>query len=198
MKLLRSYALATITFSAFSSSAFCDENSKTSNIKPYVGASIGTATYEEKFNSLTYETEHTVIGIRGGLKFNQFFSAEFRFGRGSEEAETVQGIYSTLEFETFNGLYARGHIPINNNFSLYGVIGKTKVKGTVRAYSAGPNSGFIEGSSSESDTSFGFGAEYMTNHTDKANFGVGLEYLQYGDGDSATLTGLNLSALVQF
>jgi hypothetical protein len=198
MSSLSTNAAVLTLLAAVSASSHGESNFKASDIQPYVGASVGTATYEEKFNGSTYETVHTTIGVRGGLKFNQFFSAEFRFGRGSEEAETVEGIYTTLDFESYSGLYARGHIPINDNLSIYGLLGKTKVKGTARAYSFGPGSSFFEVPMSESDTSFGFGAEYITNHTDKANFGLGLEYLQYADGDSVTLSGVSISALVQF
>lgn len=166
--------------------------------KVYLGATLGFATYEESAPDTVYRTEHTLVGLRAGAKFNQFISAEFRVARGSEEAETIQGIYSTFEIEMITSLLIRGHIPLNANTSIYGAIGQSKVNGTIKAFFNGPSSDYIEASGSEKDTSLGLGIEYVTNHKDKANFGFGAEYLQYGDSDEQALGGINVTAFVQF
>lgn len=170
---------------------------------PYVGASLGLVTYEEDIGIAgTYKTDHTIYGLRGGAKFNQHFSAEFRFGRASEEGEELtlsNTVYNTTtEIERYVGAYLRGHIPVNESVSLYGLIGMTKGKFAYSITELGNPFNSFYGSETETDTSFGFGAEFFTNHTDKQNFGLGIEYMQYIDKNDVIVSGMTLSALVAF
>jgi opacity protein-like surface antigen len=165
-------------------------------ITPYLGASLGLITFKERETGYSpYETEHALFTFRGGLKFNQYVSAEMRFGKGSEENNSYLGAQTSLEIESYTGLYIRGHIPVNERISFYGIAGKTKGRFNLKVYN--PFGQPYEDSDSESDTSFGLGAEVFSSHTDKQNFGLGIEYMEYIDKDAVTVSGITLSAIIQ-
>ena len=127
------------------------------------------------------------LGVRGGYFFNKYFSVEGRLAFGVADdslTETVdvgagpETATLTLDLDYSLGVYAVGHIPLTEQFKLYGLAGFTKHEVTLGATI--PSLGSDSESFDDSDFSFGVGAEFdMTN-----NWPLGVEYVSYfTDGD---------------
>jgi opacity protein-like surface antigen len=129
------------------------------------------------------------LGVRGGYFFNKYFSVEGRLAFGVADdsiTETVDlGLGAgpepatlTLDLDYSLGVYAVGHVPLTEQFKLYGLVGFTKHEVTLGA--SVPSLGSDSESFDDSDLSFGVGAEFdMTN-----NWSLGVEYVSYfTDGD---------------
>ena len=117
------------------------------------------------------------LAVRGGYYFNKYFSVEGRlgFGVGDDSQNVGPGEDIKVEIDYMLGLYAVGHIPLSNQFQLYGLVGYTKGELTATNSLTGESS-----SDDDSDLSYGVGAEFdMTN-----NWSLGLEYTAYFDGAS--------------
>ena len=134
----------------------------------------------------------SALGVRGGYYFNKYFSVEGRlaFGVGDDTQhlgtviDPVLGPVSvdeTVELDYSIGVYAVGHIPLTEQFQLYGLVGFTQHEITVKdcGTALGTTLCFSEGYD-DSDLSFGVGAEFdMTN-----NLSLGVEYVSYfSDGE---------------
>ena len=127
------------------------------------------------------------LGVRGGYFFNKYFSVEGRLAFGvaddsiSETVDVGSGPETatlTLDLDYSLGVYAVGHIPLTEQFQLYGLAGFTKHEVTLEACAA--SVGCDSESFDDSDFSYGVGAEYdMTK-----NLSLALEYTVYfSDGD---------------
>jgi outer membrane immunogenic protein len=149
----------------------------------YVGAGYTMLTVSPEGGS---DLDLSALGVRGGYYFNQYFSVEGRlaFGIGDDTTsvsvnDPVLGLISatdTVELNYSIGAYAVGHIPLTEQFQLYGLIGFTQheIKETLTGTAGGLPFDFSD-SSSDSDLSFGVGAEFdMTK-----NLSLGLEYVSY-------------------
>jgi opacity protein-like surface antigen len=76
------------------------------------------------------------------------------------------------------GVYAVGHIPLTEQFQLYGLVGLTQA--SVKVDAAIPSLGSDSNSYDDNSLSYGVGAEFdMTK-----NLSLGVEYVSYiSDGD---------------
>jgi len=116
----------------------------------------------------------SALGVRGGYYFNKYFSVEGRLGFGvADDTQSVPPFDVTIDLDYNLGVYAVGHIPLSEQFQLYGLAGFTKHEVTFS----------IPGDSEsydDSDFSYGVGAEFdMT-----PSMSLGLEYTFYfSDGD---------------
>ena len=142
--------------------------------KGYVGVGYSMMTVSPE---LLGDYDLSALGVRGGYFFNKYFSVEGRlaFGIGDDSKTYTDGIdFVTLKLELDNsiGVYALGHIPVSDQFELYGLIGFTQVEVTG---SASGTLGSGSDSYSDSDLSFGVGAEF--NMTPALS--LGLEYTSY-------------------
>ena len=150
----------------------------------YVGAGYTMLTVSPEGGP---DLDLSALGVRGGYYFNKYFSVEGRlaFGVGDDSVSEVVDIgfgpeTATLTFDLDYslGVYAVGHIPLTDQFQLYGLIGFTQHEITVDA--SIPSLGSGSEGFDDSDLSFGVGAEFdMTR-----NLSLGLEYVSYfTDGD---------------
>ena len=150
----------------------------------YVGAGYTMLTVSPEGGP---DLDLSALGVRGGYYFNKYFSVEGRlaFGVGDDSVSEVIDIgfgpeTATLTFDLDYslGVYAVGHIPLTEQFQLYGLVGFTKHEVTVDA--SIPSLGSDSESYDDNDLSFGVGAEFdMTK-----NLSLGVEYVSYfTDGD---------------
>jgi len=128
------------------------------------------------------------LGVRGGYYFNKYFSVEGRlaFGVGDDSmddsyVDPIFGLVTgtvTISLDYSLGVYAVGHIPLTEQFQLYGLVGLTQHSVTVDA--CVNILGCASDSYDDNDLSFGVGAEFdMTK-----NLSLGVEYVSYfTDGD---------------
>ena len=136
--------------------------------KAYVGVGYSMVTVSPEYIS---DFDLTTLGVRGGYYFNKYFSVEGRLGLGiGDDTQTISGFGDiTLEMDTMLGVYAVGHIPLTDQFALYGLAGLTMADSTYKS------PGFPDESESETDLSFGVGAEFdMTK-----NWSLAVEYTSY-------------------
>jgi outer membrane immunogenic protein len=134
----------------------------------YVGVGYSMFTVSPQFLP---DFDLSSLGIRGGYYFNKYFSVEGRIGFGvGDDTQNIPGFGDiTLEMDTMFGVYAVGHIPLTDRFQLYGLAGLTSADSTFKS------PGFPDESESETDLSFGVGAEFdMTK-----NWSLAVEYTSY-------------------
>ena len=95
-------------------------------------------------------TDHTGINLVGGYSFNDFLVVEGRMlmSPSIEYYENVK-----VEIDSAYGLYLTAGFPLDNNLSIYGLIGHTELEASAsyQSYSA---------SVDESSTSYGAGLRY--------------------------------------
>ena len=150
----------------------------------YVGAGYTMLTVSPEGGP---DLDLSALGVRGGYYFNKYFSVEGRlaFGVGDDSVSEVVDIGAGPETATLTfdldyslGVYAVGHIPLTDQFQLYGLVGFTQHEITVGA--SIPSLGSDSEGFDDSDLSFGVGAEFdMTK-----NLSLGVEYVSYfTDGD---------------
>ena len=182
------YILLGCTLLAFSAAATAEAD-KTG--RGYVGAGYTMLTVSPEGGS---DLDLSALGVRGGYYFNKYFSVEGRlaFGVGddSQNLGTVTdpvfgpiSLEETVELDYSIGVYAVGHIPLTEQFQLYGLVGFTQHEITDTVCGTAINLGITEclsDSFDDSDLSFGVGAEFdMTK-----NLSLGVEYVSYfTDGD---------------
>jgi len=150
----------------------------------YVGAEYTMLTVSPEFLP---DLDLSALGVRGGYYFNKYFSVEGRlaFGVGDDSISEIVDIgfgpeTATLKFnlEYALGVYAVGHIPLTEQFQLYGLVGLTQA--SVKVDAAIPSLGSDSNSYDDNSLSYGVGAEFdMTK-----NLSLGVEYVSYiSDGD---------------
>jgi hypothetical protein len=167
---------------------------KTSLLSSIVAASIASASISASAaelyaggNFAVLDAEELTLNAiygRFGALFNENLSAEARIGFGVGD-DTWDG--EKYEIDNFYGAYVRGGIPVGEVFYPYAIVGYTKGK----ISSSGP---FGSDSASESDFSFGVGADFKVTDTLKIN----AEYLSYLDKDEAELTGFSVGVSFSF
>ncbi|PMR77819.1 porin family protein [Billgrantia endophytica] len=111
------------------------------------------------------------VGLRitGGAKFNDYFAVEGHLGAGGSDGD--------VELDYLVGAYAKGIVPISQEFRLYGLAGLTEVD-----FDTDRESGFSYGGGAEFDVApnLALGADYM-RYLDKSDYtfdaaSVGLRY----------------------
>jgi len=167
---------------------------KTSILSSIVAASIASASISASAaelyaggNFAVLDAEELTLNAiygRFGALFNENLSAEARIGFGVGD-DTWGG--EKYEIDNFYGAYVRGGIPVGEVFYPYAIVGYTKGK----ISSSGP---FGSDSASESDFSFGVGADFKVTDALKIN----AEYLSYLDKDEAELTGFSVGVSFSF
>jgi opacity protein-like surface antigen len=111
------------------------------------------------------------VGLRlnGGMQFNDYFGAEAHLGTGGSDGEA--------ELDYLVGAYAKGILPLSQEFRLYGLAGFTEVD-----FDTGSENGFSYGAGAEFDVApnLAIGADYM-RYLDKSDYNfdaasVGIRY----------------------
>lgn len=125
---------------------------------------------------------------RFGAFFNENISAEARLGLGIGDDSTYSG---KSELDNYYGVYVRGGLPVTEVFYPYAILGFTKGKVSYSSEILGER---ISGSNSESDLSYGIGADFKITETLKIN----AEYISYFDKDAAELAGFSVGVAYSF
>ena len=129
-----------------------------------------------------------MIAGRFGTKFNDYLSGEIRiaYGAGSDSV-TALGQEVDVKLNRMYGIYLRGGFPASDYFYPYVALGLSngKVTASVNGFSA---------SDSESDNSFGIGAEFEVGEDQIFNF----EYMSYLDKNGVEINGFSLGFISYF
>lgn len=158
--------------------------------EPYFGGSFAVVDYS--VDGISSDASLNAIYGRGGLMFNDNISGEVRLGFGIGDDSINAGPYeATIELKNMIGAYVRGGIPVGESFYPYAIIGYTRAEADTEI--SGPD--LNESSSeSESDLSFGVGADFSITETLKVNG----EYMTYFDKDGAELSGFSIGVAKSF
>jgi len=163
--------------------ALCGSVSANEN---YFGGGLSFIDYSE--NGIGSDASLTTITARIGSKFNENFSGEFRAGFGiGDDTVSVFDTDVNLDLNNYYGVYLLAGIPVSENFYPYAALGYSR--GEVEASAMG-----FSASESESDVSFGFGADIKVS--DK--FDINIEYMNYLDKNGAELSGFSLGFTMPF
>jgi len=148
----------------------------------YFGANFSTLNYSEE--GFSDDASLTSVNGRLGTNFNENFSGEIRVGTGIGDG-SINGI--NVELDSMYGAYIRGGIKAGESFFPYAVLGYTrgKISASFNRFSA---------SASESDVSFGLGADFFVNE----KFTINVEYMSYFDKDGAEIDGFSLGFVSSF
>ncbi|WP_166253441.1 porin family protein [Marinobacter salicampi] len=156
----------------------------------YVGINYVFVTYEE--DGFSNEFDLGALAGKAGAQLTPYFAAELRAGFGvADESFSSGGVSAELELDYLFGGYAVAGIPNDSPIYPYAVIGFTK--GELTASVSGPG-GSASVSESESDLSYGFGANLALND----QFLVNAEYMSYLDKDSYEISGVSVGVIIKF
>ncbi|WP_237673842.1 porin family protein [Vreelandella profundi] len=165
---------------ALASSTTLADNTGTS----YVGGLFSHYTYDESSGSS--DASPTGLTVRGGYFLTDYIAIEGRLGTGISD-DTISGTSIDLELDQLMGAYAAGYLPLNNMFSLYGLIGFS--------YAEGSASNRLT-SISFDDDGFSYGAGAQINFTPQVS--GQLEYMYYLDKSDYDLTAASLGVSYNF
>lgn len=124
----------------------------------YVGGQYSKNTLKVKEDGISLSTDVGILNLIGGYQFNQNFALEARLGTGVKDKKWREGSYTEkLSAGLSSGLYAKGIVPLSQEFSVYGVAGyaRTEYKDT----ETGPNYKDTDKYSSNG-FSYGIGGEF--------------------------------------
>lgn len=164
---------------------------KTAIVKSFLAASIISAScaasaadmYAGGGVAVLDADEVTLNAVYGrfGAFFNENISAEARLGLGVGD-DSIGDV--KIELDNFYGAYVRGGIPAGEVFYPYAILGYTK----------GKLSSSEGDSRSDSDLSYGVGADFSVSETLKIN----AEYMSYMDKDEIEITGFTVGVAFSF
>jgi len=142
----------------------------------YVGAQYNQLTVEDTARNDT-ETLGTV-SVLGGYQFNPFWSVEFRqhFEVNEQTPLPVLAAYK-MNIDSQQSLLLKGSYPLNEQFSLYGLIGVGSTKFDFTSLTNAPIPSGITANHRNNGLAVGFGAEYQLTPALSAT----LEYMQHRD-----------------
>lgn len=150
---------------------------------------------------ITIPEDFSPTGLIGrlGSNINENFSIEGRLGFGLSDdtmtaSDGVDTVSLSVELDTLIGVYGVGHIMLNESSSVYGLIGFTKVDGTVSGSISGSQSGSASSSEDESGLSYGLGADIGVGK----NLALNIEYIQYLDESKLDLSAIALGVKISF
>lgn len=148
---------------------------------PYVG---GSALFvDAEYADINDEASLTGITGRLGTMLNDNIGGEVRVSLGVGDDSISSGIFKTdVELNSLIGGYMRAGAPVGQNFFPYAVLGFTR---TELDYS---NDFFGNDSDSETDVSWGFGADMSLDRKISLN----VEYMNYFDKDGVELSGFSI------
>jgi len=143
----------------------------------YFGLQYGYGNYDEDSISKTYEP--TILVGRFGRFLTPNFSIEGRLGTGLDDDTQNLPEFGdrdvTLEMDSLFGLYGTGHFNFTESSSIYGVLGVSKIEGTVKL----PDFPGVESTEDNSSVSYGIGADIGIGRSWVLN----IEYIRYLDKD---------------
>jgi opacity protein-like surface antigen len=131
----------------------------------YVGASVSR--FDLSINGLS-NAKPSAFSLKLGEQMNPNFAAEVRLGKGMS-GDSISG--ADVKVNSYYGFYAKGILPVTNEFSAYGLLGYTRGKVTV-------NRPGNSASDTDGGLSYGLGVDYMITK----NASVGLEWARLFKG----------------
>lgn len=155
-KLLASAVGATVLAAAATAPAQAQQSQSQQGY--YAGVSVSTLNYEE---SGAGTAKPTAIGVKLGREINKNFAIEGRFGTGLSD-DNIGGSGVEVSLDYYLGAYAKGILPLTPRIALYGLAGVTY--GELSASAGG-----LRMSGSDSDFSYGFGADFGIGATTSIN-----------------------------
>lgn len=145
------------------------------------GSYFGFGATQHNLDGGFFDADVMTLDGKIGTYFNENFSGEFRLGLGMTDDDFFG---SDIEVENYYGAYLRAGIPVTDAFYPYAIAGYSNVK-------VGVSGG---GSDSESDFSYGLGADFaLTNDMD-----LSIEYMRYLDKDGGEIDGIGLGLKFKF
>lgn len=137
------------------------------------------------FDDGTNDVRPTNVFFRGGLSIIEYLDV------GIEVSSTlISDDLSGVDFDVDTSLvYIKGNLPINDDFKLYALIGRSNVELT-------GNLSNVSVSRDGNDTGYGFGFEYDFNNS----LSLSADYIRYFDDSSIDLTSdaLNVGVIYRF
>jgi OmpA-OmpF porin, OOP family len=143
----------------------------------YLGGSIGQSSMDIDGcgGVVNCDDKDTAWRILGGYQINRNFAVELGFHQLGDASASIPGARIDFEANAIE-LVGLGALPLGNNFALYGKAGL--FRGETKA------TGFIDAKETNTDLTFGFGAQYNFN----PRFGIRAEWQRYTNlGDEATI-----------
>lgn len=160
----------------------------------YFAIQYGIGQYSE--DGISEEFNPSISVGRFGRFLTPNFSVEGRLGLGLQDDTQhlqefgVNGLDATLELDYILGIYGTGHLNLTDSFSLYGVLGVSKVKGTASL----PSIPALTATENNSGVSYGVGADLGIGH----NMALNLEYMLYLDKSEFDLGVIGLGLVFGF
>jgi opacity protein-like surface antigen len=151
--------------------------------KFYAGLQYGVGEYSESNVSEDFDT--SVAMGRFGYDINSSFSIEGRLGTSLEDdsqfllEQCACGSDVTLEIDAIMGIYGKGRYDLSEWFSVYGMLGASRVEATVSL------ADFPDADNTESESTISYGVGVDIGFARRWAFNV--EYLRYLDGDDFDL-----------
>ncbi len=153
---------------------------------PYVGGQMALTHLD--LHDTDQDANLTALVGRAGVHVNRHFSFEGRAGFGVDDDALVgrvllagEDVEVDIEIDYLMGGYLRGHIPIADLISLYGVVGVTNLR-----FSGGANGG--SETQKESSASWGAGIDLHAHGRATLSF----EYMRYLDKDDFELNAFGI------
>lgn len=151
----------------------------------YVGGGLALVDYSEV--GVSDEASLTAIFGRLGTNFNENFSGEIRVGFGlGNDTVSLGSLDVDVELNNLFGVYVKGGVPISDALFPYVILGYTRGEMEVSALGGSL-------SSSESDVSFGIGADFAVSDSVTAS----VEYMNYLDQEFAEVGGFSFSVVTK-
>ena len=149
----------------------------------YAGVTLSTLHYEESGNGTA---KPSAIGVKIGREINKYLAIEGRFGTGiSDDNMGNTGINVSLDYSL--GAYAKGILPLTPRIALYGLAGVTYAELSASA-------GGLRVGGSDSDFSYGFGADFGIGATTSVN----VEWARVFEGSSYKLDAISVGLNFKF
>ncbi|MNJ63351.1 outer membrane protein X [compost metagenome] len=139
-------------------------------VGPYLGASLSRAEIDH--------ADLTALGYKLGYQANQNFALEARLGTGLFD-DSVD--HRTYEIDNYAGLYAKAILPLNHNFSVYGLVGYSRAE--LKTYT---RHGIVN-DWSDRDVSSGLGLDI----TVERNLSINLEWINLVEDVDLLSFGIN-------
>jgi len=151
----------------------------------YIGGGFGMVTYEEDGIE---DAEPTALIGRLGYGLFDNIAIEGRLGFGlSDDTVNVLGVDVDLDIDQIAGVYGVGHLPLSEQFSLYGLAGFTYGEASASAFGL---------SFDDDDTDFSYGIGASVDFTD--NVSGYAEWIQYFDESTYEISAITLGANYHF
>lgn len=124
----------------------------------------------------------TAISFKLGAELNRNFAVEARLGAGmSSDFVKYRGVDVDVEVDSFYGIYGKLRLPVTEAFTPYALVGYTHGEITARFR------GFSY-SESDSDASFGIGADFNLNK----NTAINLEWARLFEGEGYEVKAISI------